>query len=666
MRFCVSRILFVSFTVLAFNASIVAAKTAEQVLWDNALASFDVAQQSLARSFNNEDVSRILSAECDLEWTNKHEVAALEGQSSSLSKNYGLELRGGYTSSNIEQRADNDDGNTYMELSWDVLRNGYLDNQYKATDFRRQAAIQALSGKLKKHEFNYQCRRYNVAKHFSGMQAYLNAIKLEFMESVYRVEKDAYFSGASYLDELLISEEDILLARQNLARLNADPYWQKSLESLVNPPSIDVDLAALLSQIRENKDFVEISRLERLRIQDKYQSDESFLAGSRFRLFLRKEFDLARTGNDELVAGLRFQLPLTFGSAASQTESRLNQLENDLSHEHWELIARTRAAYQSLQEQLERTTTQQYRLLRAQERMRRVLSYATLDVPLDIAAVNVRLKNYLDAAIELIQVKEELYRRVNEMFLVSRVEYSDKFIKINALNETNHRSRPGQRSAYIWSEEFNRYSNQELFVLLQTKAIKHAVISASDKVNQAKLFQFLKEADRYQLQVSQLLGEGHWALPENHQRALAAVEARSQYGNSIHLDIEPHMLAQYQQDKVAVLNDYIALLASIRLRNPMLNLSISVPHHWPREVLLSLNDYVDQVYLMAYETTDLDQISARIKQVLSSIPMDKLVVALRKEEFSDELQLENAIETLSQSTGVTQFAVHKLGIFTQE
>ena len=148
MRCCEPGIWLTSFTALVFCAFNVTAKSVEQVLWDNALASFDVAQQSLANSFNIEDVSRILSAKCDLEWSNQHEVAALEGQSASLSQNYGLELRAGYTSSNIEQRADNDDGNTYMELSWDVLRNGYLDNQYKATDFRRQAAIKTLSGKL--------------------------------------------------------------------------------------------------------------------------------------------------------------------------------------------------------------------------------------------------------------------------------------------------------------------------------------------------------------------------------------------------------------------------------------------------------------------------------------------------------------------------------------
>lgn len=657
---------FISLIVFAISPSIASANSVEKILWDNALATYDVTKTSLSKNFQVSDVSIILSSACDNEWSNQHEVHALELSSEAYDKDVGLEFRAGYTSRDIQRDLDNMEGSTYMELSWDLMSNGYLDNQYQAMDYRRQAALKALSGKMKQHEINYQCRRYNLAKHFSGMEAHLNTIKLHFMEAVYKVEKDAYFSGTSYFDELMISEEDIMLTRQNLAHLLNDVSVQADLSNLINPPVIDVDLSALLEQIAVNKDFIESRRLARLQVEDQYQREDSFLQGSRFRLFLRKEFALVNSGSDDLVAGFRLQVPLTFGKPASQTEARLNQLEQDLSHEQWEIVTRTRSAYYSLQEQLERTTRQQYRLLRAQEKMRRVLSYTALDLQLDIAAVNVRLKNYIDAAIELGQAKQELYRRVNEMFLVSKVEYDEKFIKINELNETQHRARQGDRSVYLWSEQFNQHSNQELFMLLETKAIRHAMISVGNKINQAKLFQFMKEADRNKVKVSQLLGESNWALPEQHARVLSVIEARAQYGNSIHLDIEPHVLPQYKANKNQVLSDYIALLQSIRLRHPTLDLAISIPHHWPEEVLLALNDYVDQVYIMAYETSDTDQLSTRIKRVLSSVPLSKVVVALRKEDFVDELQLERVISMLGQSTGVSQFAVHKLDIYTQE
>lgn len=660
------RSMLVSLIFFALYTSHLSANPTEKMLWENALATFDVTKSSLGQGSDLADISRILTSKCNNTWSNGYEVDALTQQASAYNSDVGLEFRAGYTTADIAPDQDNLDGNTYMELSWELLRNGYTDHQYQAADLRRQAALKTISGKIKQHEINYQCRRYNMAQYFAGLEAHLTTIKLQFMEAVYRVEKDAYLSGGSYFDELMITEEDIVLARQSLARLNATQQSAVAIAKFINPPVIDVDLGAILTQIEQNKDFIESRRIARERVTEQYKQEDSFLQGSRFRLFLRKEFDLAYNGGDELVAGLRLQVPITLGKLTSQTEARLNQLENDLSLEQWEIVTRTRAAYQALQEQLERTTRQQYRLLRAQERMRRVISYTALDLPLDIAAVNVRLKTFIDAAIELGQSKQELYRRVNEIFLVSRVSYDEKYIKVNSLNETQHRARSGERSIYLWSEQFNRYTNQELFVLFETKAIKHAILSASSKVNQAKLFQLMKEADRHNVSVSQLLGESHWALAPNHPEALATVEARVQYGNSIHLDIEPHTLADYKQNADQILQDLVELISAIRLRHPNLDLAISVPHYWPDNIIRALNDYVDHIYLMAYESSDADLISKRIKRVLASVPQAKLVVALRKEDFKTELQLEAVIELLTQSTGTTRFAIHKLDVYTQE
>ena len=153
------------------------------------------------------------------------------------------------------------------------------------------------------------------------------------MEAIYQVENQAYFSGESYLDELLVSEEDIMLARQNLERLHNSSFEYKNPATLVNPPVINVDLQAILQAVENNQEFVQISKLKNLQLQDKSEYNESFLNGSRFRLFVRKEYDLARTGADEIVAGLRFQVPIVFGQSGNQAESRLNQLENDLNHD---------------------------------------------------------------------------------------------------------------------------------------------------------------------------------------------------------------------------------------------------------------------------------------------------------------------------------------------
>ena len=54
------------------------------------------------------------------------------------------------------------------------------------------------------------------------------------------------------------------------------------------------------------------------------------------------------------------------------------------------------------------------------------------------------------------------------------------------------------------------------------------------------------------------------------------------------------------------------------------------------------------------------------KKLLATISIDKLVVVFRQQEFANELELEHIVNSVMQSTGVFQFAVHKLDIYTQE
>ncbi|WP_448556103.1 glycoside hydrolase family 18 protein [Thalassotalea montiporae] len=643
----------------------VKAQAVEDKLWANALNTFQQTKGQLAKGQKLSDISKILVSNCNVQWSNKYEIEALKSQASIFEKSYGLELRGGYTTDNIEQSTDNIDGSTYLELSWDALKSGYKDYKYKAKALKREAAIEKLSGQLKQKILKNECRRYLIDSHFSAMQAYLTSLKLAFMEDIYQVERQAYFKGQSYLDELLISEEDITLARQRLEHINNVSETSVSIDELLNPPIINIDFQKLLNAINELDYFYKVKKLKSQQLSDKYAKEESFIDNSRFRMFIRKEFDLARSGEDELVAGIRFQTPINFYGGKNQKHARLNQLESDLNHEKWEIITRARSAYQSLQEQLERTIKQHYRLLRTQEKVHRIERYAATGKQLEIAAVNVRVRSYLDAALEMIDAKEELYRRVNEVFLAARVDYDPSYIKVSSDHHVKYRSRLGERSVYLWSDEFNRYSNSQLVSLIDAKNISSVLLTASSKVDGAKRAQFIKDASQIGVNVTQLIGEPEWVMTANHAKALAAIESLSAVHDRVHLDIEPHTLKSYPSNSTKLLNQYISLLKEIRARHPNLNISISVPYHWEKSVYEQASNYVDQIYLMAYGTSSLDLIVNRTQMLLEYIPLNKLVLAVRQQEIKDELTLEALIQEVSQATGIEQYATHKLAIYTQ-
>ena len=651
----------ISIAFILISSSLIADDN-ESALSTEALAAFDRVKK-LMQVEAPTSVPNLLAKRCDIDWSNEAEVKALMSQSEMLDQDFGLEFRAGYTTDNLQNDLSGE-GSTYLELSWDVLRSGYKEQEYKAQDKLRQARIKSLEGDLKQLRLDYNCRNLQIHRAFSGTESALLAIKLELMERVYEIERRAYFQNNSYLDELLSSEEEIRLTQMNLEMLANDPLGQEQLGTITNPPVLDVHFPALIDLIKADDKALEIYKLNQLRLRaEDYDEDRS----SRLRLFLRKEFDFAQSNNDGLVAGLRFQMPLTFdeGKSAQSQEYLLNQLEKDFTYEQWEIIARARNAYLSLREQLERVTKQQFRVLNSAEKIRRINSYITMDKALDDSAVIVRVLNYLNSNIELVQAKKVLYQRVNQMFLVGRIGYTPEVLKIVDLNETTHRAREHQRSVYLWSDEFNQYTNQQLAILFETKGIQEALISLGQNTNQAKFLQFLKE-NRDSLDIAVMTGDASWLEAGASQQALEKVNAYATLSNHIHLDIEPHTLSDYEANRAAYMDSLVALVKAIRINNPDLRLTLSVPFHWSEETYKALSDYTDGVYIMLYGTTDLDRMVERVKAIASVYGLSKTTVALRAEEVVNEFQLENYISQLATATGVKRFAIHKLGVFESD
>lgn len=649
---------FILFLVVLYLPNVMANEPDSELITEALEASDRVAK--IMRMQPSTSVHNLFNSKCDIDWNNEAEVKALMSQSEMLDKDLGLEFRAGYTTDNLESDVSGE-GSTYLELSWDVLRNGYKQQGYKAQDKLRQARIKSLEGELKQMRLDYNCRNLQLQRQFNGLESALLNIKLGLMERVYDIERKAYFSNNSYLDELLNSEEEIRLTRMNLELLLNDPLGSEPVDSIVNPPVIDINLASLIALVQHDDKNREIYKLNQLRLRDEKYDDER---SSRLRLFLRKEFDFAQSNQDGLVAGLRFQMPLAFNEeqSAQSQEYLLNQLEKDFTYEQWELIARVRNAYLSLREQLEKVTKQQYRVLKSAEKIRRVNSYLAMDMPLEDSAVVVRINNYLKSAIELVQAKKILYQRVNQMFLVARVDFNPDLLKITELNEVDHRARKHQRSVYVWSDEFNSYSNQQLALLLETKSIKELLVSYSSNTNQAKLLQFLKE-NREKLDIGIIAGDNGWLEMGAVKQAIEKINRLALLTNHIHLDIEPHTLTDFQENKDVYLGRLLKLVEAARINNPQIKLTLSVPYHWPATTYQALSDYVDGLYVMLYGTTELDKMVERVKSIVTVIGIDKTTIALRAEDIVTEFQLENYLQEIAQATGVGRFAIHKLSVF---
>jgi len=605
-------------------------------------------------------VDKILTEGCETSVPGIMLVKALQAEAKDTQRDVGLSIRGAYTSDNLSDSEG--DANAYLELSWDVLRQGYKENSQQAAALYRQARIERLRGQQQQLEQTYRCRRYQLNQTFVGLQAGLTSLKLEMMEPVYEIERRAYFKGWSYLDELLVSEQDIRMAREQLQYLNNDTYWEKGLGQSVNPAVIDVDLQAVIQAITHDQQSEQISQLQKQSLAEKLK----YKRNDRLRVFLRKEFDVGGNGNqDGVVAGVRFTIPIEKKKQRS-LDYRLVNVEESLLQEKWQRKVRARAAYEELREQKERLVKQQYRYLRSKERVRRVFAMKGLNQELELAAAVARVRNLFDAAIEMVKAKEELYRRVNEIFLVSRVGYQSAFIKIDKLQEGEVRARSGERSIYLWSDTFNRFANQQLLDFLAAKSIKRVLLSAGKKTDREKMVLFVNRAEENNVQVDAITGANAWFRPEHHDRAALVASIKAGLSGSIHLDIEPHTVAGYKQNKTRYLAEYLGMLRKVRDSLGNAQLSIAVPTHWPVEVYEQVGQLADKVYIMAYENKTTALLIRRVNKVLSAVDIQKAVVVLSVKEFEDEWQMEKLLNVLQRETGVYQFGFHQFRTYLKK
>ena len=650
---------FVSTNLLANDAPIHPERHAEK-LWAILHQTHDRLEQLMQVNANRDQINKILTQSCDAPDPSHQLVRALHAEAKDKESNHGFSVRGAYTSESLNNT--DGDGNAYLELSWDLLRQGYQGNKQQAGRLYRQAEIEALRGRIDNFDHTYKCRRYQFHEIFAGMQTSLQILKLELMEPVYQIEKRAYFKGWSYLDEYFISEQDIRLARDELRKLSQVSYSNRELLGTINPAVIDVDISAVITAISEDDRSEKLAQLNRQLLQDNYQNRQD----DRLRLFLRKEFDVEGGGDQEgVVAGVRFTIPLEKKSNKSLSY-RLMQVEEEAELQEWERITRARAAYEELKEQKSRVVKQQYRYLRSKERVRRVFVRKGLNQDLELAAAVARVRNLFDASIELIKAKEELFRRVNEIFLVSRVEYQADFINIESSQENNYRARHGERSIYIWSKTFNMISNQQLLDFFKTKSISRVLLSAGKATDRIKMSDFLNLATADNVQVETIIGSNNWFKPEHHQRASIIAMTKAEITGSIHLDIEPHTLPGYKQNKKEYLDQYLIMLGKLRNRLNDTQLSVAVPMHWPAEVYRSINSLVDRVYLMAYENKNTEMLVRKVAKVQQHFDRDKVVVVLSIKDFEDEWAMEKTLSILQREAGVSQFGFHQLRTFMQQ
>ncbi len=576
----------------------------------------------------------------------EHLADALSKEADAVDSNNGFSVNGFYTSDSITDE-DGRAGRGFVELSWELLDQGVRGNNKDAEALRRRAELERLLAGESTSQQRLRCQRDQIHQLFAPLQLDVRSLQLRLLEPVYEYERRAYFKGWSYLDELLVSERDLLLIRRELSYLDDVVTGTAS----VVPPTIDVNMPLLLGAIDNDGRFAKAKELSDSLSRAQYEAEQR----QRLRVFLRQEVD--ESGNpDDVVAGLRFSVPL--GAPRTYAlEERLRYNEASASLASWERTAIVRSAYLEVREQLERVIKSQYALERSQERLRRSIAEYRLNQSASLPIAVERLKALLAATDELLSTKEVLYRRIGEMLVHSRLPYDEAFIEFVPIDEPQ-RGRSGNRSLYLWKDEFAAVDNQRLLDIAASKSLSRLSVSAGQQLDHDKLEDLLRRERRPEVEL--LLGDALWLRDDNWDAALERILQRMEDypGLSLHLDIEPQQLPEYGESREELLEKYLLFVTTLRERLPIdTSLRLSVPAHWPMSQYLALAKLAEELSIMAYGTGG-DRAIDLAMELSEYLPSRKLRWALNLSDFPSEWQLEEQIRELSRETEVRRFAIH--------
>lgn len=136
----------------------------------------------------------------------------------------------------------------------------------------------------------------------------------------------------------------------------------------------------------------------------------------------------------------------------------------------------------------------------------------------------------------------------------------------------------------------------------------------------ATLGTFIAQARAAGVQVELLFGNPRWALAPYHQEAVSLAQQAVTFSQSLgssgpiglHFDVEPYLLAEWQQDRNATANQYLDLLAKLQaeVQGSSLTLTVDIPFWYDtipvtrngitRNMHMWVLDTVDRITIMAY------------------------------------------------------------------
>jgi hypothetical protein len=264
--------------------------------------------------------------------------------------------------------------------------------------------------------------------------------------------------------------------------------------------------------------------------------------------------------------------------------------------------------------------------------------------------------------VELVDLLQNLYLKALKVH--SKIPRSDirDIIVYHTSDDFNEYIDTKNRSVYVWSSTFADYSPEFMAEYAIYNEYNKSIVSVqkTDTIINKEIY----------MNMAKQFGEVHFMLGNNKLfydadfvEYLKGVldEYPSCQPDGIHLDIEPHTFPEWKTNKQETVNQYLEMVgkASTFCREQKLELAVSIPLHYGKEVIDKLFVLCDHVYFMCYENIDTDYILKKVVPFVDN-SKDQITLAFRQEDFANRIEMEEKINLIESKTELKSYAYHDL------
>jgi hypothetical protein len=591
-----------------------------------------------------------------------------------LRSNLGLKLNSTYLT-NYGTNIFNLEDNLIMQarlqvgLELDLLKGGYIENRTKANALDYQS-------KIDNHQLTSSSYKYTYLKQFNSLIYLFNKQKIDLLNRRLLLLETLSKNENALFHKRLLKKEDILETQQRYNQVQALTHiyapYNKSMDSVLGKgftiqqvSGFDLNESLILNSIKNDisDDSLKYWVSKLVNSQDRWYNQLQIGAFGRYNYY-----DMVGTTPDRgfYSVGVNASLPILSGFYQSQKrkpieiEAKLESIQKTRDFQTEELLNDIYEFRYKLHQFI--TFTYKKQVFEEQVRLEDVKRSLGSSYYSPLKAVK-NIDDVLAIEMELLELKQNLYLKL--LRIHEKVPHLplDSLVKPINMEQLLEKQTELNKSIYVWTSIFEQQEASYIFQYLKYHQFEKVMIAfqrddaaLSKKI---KVMQLLKEEQK---QIALMIGNNNLLFESNLPKWFDGVLVNyAKVGiDEVHLDVEPQALKEWKDQKELLLQKYINLLEQTKkyCDEKGMKLSVSIPLHYPSEVMEKIFNLTDEVHFMCYENVNIDYLVRKLSAYQGY--KDKVSIAIRTEDFKSRKEMEDFGLLLKQMTGIEKITFHDL------